>query len=239
MVFVCDPATEGCGLYHQVHHVAVRDDFRPDEGDHYVLNGSKIWTSYGDKGDWMFCLVRTDVDARKHEGISFVLLDMTTPGVTTKPIRLISGSSPFTETFFENARVEKNQAVGEVNKGWTVAKYLLEVCMLEHTFMVYPPSLQSAAAMYLSRAMLGRGAWDHNLHHYSGYSEVEVMDCVARLIDALRKPVKFEALFKKYASKKFIKASLYVRDWCKKDQNVDPILDKPGDGQYLVENDWE
>ena len=96
-----------------------------DEGDHYVLNGSKIWTSYGDKGDWMFCLVRTDVDARKHEGISFVLLDMTTPGVTTKPIRLISGSSPFTETFFENARVEKNQAVGEVNKGWTVAKYLL------------------------------------------------------------------------------------------------------------------
>jgi acyl-CoA dehydrogenase len=96
-----------------------------DEGDHYVLNGSKIWTSYGDKGDWMFCLVRTDVDARKHEGISFVLLDMTTPGVTTKPIRLISGSSPFTETFFENARVEKNQVVGEVNKGWTVAKYLL------------------------------------------------------------------------------------------------------------------
>lgn len=96
-----------------------------DEGDHYVLNGSKIWTSYGDKGDWMFCLVRTDVDAPKHEGISFVLLDMTTPGVTTKPIRLISGRSPFTETFFENARVEKNQAVGEVNKGWTVAKYLL------------------------------------------------------------------------------------------------------------------
>ncbi|ORY78196.1 cyclin-like protein [Protomyces lactucae-debilis] len=121
----------------------------------------------------------------------------------------------------------------------TVAKYLLEVCMLDHTFMVYPPSLQSAAAMYLSRAMLGRGEWDHNLHHYSGYSEQEVMVCVHQLIDALRKPVKFEALFKKYASKKFIKASLYVRDWCKKQHNVDPIFDKGGDAKYLVENDYE
>ena len=96
-----------------------------DQGDHYVLNGSKIWTSYGDKGDWMFCLVRTDSEARKHEGISFVLFDMTTPGVSTKPIKLISGNSPFTETFFEDVRVEKNQVVGEINKGWTVAKYLL------------------------------------------------------------------------------------------------------------------
>ncbi len=96
-----------------------------DHGDHYILNGSKIWTSFGDMGDWMFCLVRTDFEARKHEGISFVLFDMTTPGVSTKPIRLISGSSPFTETFFEDARVEKDQVIGEVNKGWTVAKYLL------------------------------------------------------------------------------------------------------------------
>jgi acyl-CoA dehydrogenase len=96
-----------------------------DKGDHYTLNGSKIWTSYGDKGDWMFCLVRTDTEARKHEGISFVLFDMTTAGVSTKPIRLISGKSPFTETFFDDVRVEKDQVVGEVNKGWTVAKYLL------------------------------------------------------------------------------------------------------------------
>lgn len=96
-----------------------------DHGDHFVLNGSKIWTSYGDKADWMFCLVRTDSGASKHEGISFVLFDMTTPGVTTKPIRLISGKSPFTETFFDNVRVEKNQVVGELNRGWTVAKYLL------------------------------------------------------------------------------------------------------------------
>lgn len=96
-----------------------------DQGDHFILNGSKVWTSYGDKGDWMFCLVRTDFDARKHEGISFVLFDMSTPGVSTRPIRLISGKSPFTETFFDNVRVEKDQVVGEINQGWTVAKYLL------------------------------------------------------------------------------------------------------------------
>ena len=96
-----------------------------DRGDHFILNGSKIWTSYGDKADWMFCLVRTESGASKHEGISFVLFDMATPGVTTKPIRLISGKSPFTETFFDNVRVEKNQVVGEIHRGWTVAKYLL------------------------------------------------------------------------------------------------------------------
>ncbi len=78
-----------------------------DRGDHFILNGSKIWTSYGDLGDWMFCLVRTDTEAPKHSGISFVMFDMATPGVSTRPIRLISGKSPFTETFFEDVRVEK------------------------------------------------------------------------------------------------------------------------------------
>jgi len=96
-----------------------------DMGDHYILNGSKVWTSYGDLGDWMFCLVRTDTEARKHEGISFVMFDMATPGVSTRPIKLISGKSPFTETIFENVHVEKDQVIGEVNQGWTVAKYLL------------------------------------------------------------------------------------------------------------------
>jgi len=96
-----------------------------DRGDHYILNGSKIWTSYGDLGDWMFCLVRTDMEVPKHRGISFVMFDMATPGVSTRPIRLISGKSPFTETFFENVRVEKSQVIGELNQGWTVAKYLL------------------------------------------------------------------------------------------------------------------
>ena len=96
-----------------------------DMGDHFIANGQKVWTSYGDKADWMFCLLRTDPDAKKQMGISLVLFDMATPGVTPKPIKLISGSSPFCETFLDDVRVEKNQVVGEVNKGWTIAKYLL------------------------------------------------------------------------------------------------------------------
>jgi acyl-CoA dehydrogenase len=93
-------------------------------GDHWVVNGQKIWTSYADKADWIFCLVRTD-KANKYQGISFLLFDMTTPGVTTKPIKLISGNSPFCETFFDNVVVPKVQIVGDVNRGWDVAKYLL------------------------------------------------------------------------------------------------------------------
>jgi len=96
-----------------------------DMGDHFIVNGSKIWTSYGDLADWMFCLVRTDFKAKKHAGISFVLFDMSTEGVSARPIKLISGKSPFTETFLENVRVEKNQVVGRINEGWTIAKYLL------------------------------------------------------------------------------------------------------------------
>ena len=95
-----------------------------DKGDHWIVNGQKIWTSYADQADWIFCLVRTDPD-NKHRGISFVLFDMTTPGVTTRPITLISGKSPFCETFFDNVRVEKENLVGELNRGWDVAKYLL------------------------------------------------------------------------------------------------------------------
>ncbi|MGH1450663.1 MAG: acyl-CoA dehydrogenase family protein [Pseudomonadaceae bacterium] len=96
-----------------------------DMGDHFIVNGQKIWTSYADKADWMFCLVRTNPDAKKQMGISLVLFDMQTPGVTTRPIKLISGSSPFCETFLDNVRVEKSQVVGEINAGWTYAKYLL------------------------------------------------------------------------------------------------------------------
>lgn len=96
-----------------------------DMGDHFIVNGSKVWTSYGDLGDWMFCLVRTDFAAPKHKGISFVMFDMATDGVSTRPIKLISGKSPFTETFLENVRVEKDQVLGEINDGWTIAKYLL------------------------------------------------------------------------------------------------------------------
>ena len=95
-----------------------------DKGDHWLVNGQKVWTSYADKADWIFCLVRTSTES-KHKGISFVLFDMATPGVSTKPILLISGSSPFCETFFDDVKVPKDQVVGEVNRGWDVAKYLL------------------------------------------------------------------------------------------------------------------
>jgi len=96
-----------------------------DQGDHYIINGQKVWTSYADKSDWIFCLVRTDNSGTKHEGISFMLFDMDQPGVTARPIKLISGNSPFCETFFDNARAEKSNLVGEEGNGWTIAKYLL------------------------------------------------------------------------------------------------------------------
>ena len=96
-----------------------------DAGDHWVVNGQKIWTSGAQWADWCFCLVRTDT-TKKHEGISFVLINMRQPGVETRPIKLIAGSSPFCETFFTNARVEKNDMVGPMNGGWTIGKRLLQ-----------------------------------------------------------------------------------------------------------------
>lgn len=96
-----------------------------DKGDHWLINGQKIWTSYADKADWCFCLVRTDT-TKKHEGVSFVLIDMRTPGVETRPIQLISGESPFCETFFTDVKVPKGNLVGKVNGGWDIAKRLLQ-----------------------------------------------------------------------------------------------------------------
>ena len=96
-----------------------------DKGDHYLINGQKVWTSYADKADWIFCLVRTDT-SKKHEGISFIVFDMKSQGVETRPIQLISGESPFCETFFTDVKVPKDQLVGELNKGWDIAKRLLQ-----------------------------------------------------------------------------------------------------------------
>ncbi len=95
------------------------------DGDDYIINGQKTWTSGADMADWMFCLVRTDPE-EKHNGITFILFDMETPGVSVRPIRLISGMSPFCETFLEDVRVPRKNVVGEVNNGWTVAKRLLQ-----------------------------------------------------------------------------------------------------------------
>jgi alkylation response protein AidB-like acyl-CoA dehydrogenase len=96
------------------------------QGEHFLVNGHKIWTSFANFADWIFCLVRTDPLANKHEGISFILIDMNELGVRTRPIRLISGASPFCETFIENVRVPMGNLVGKLNNGWTIAKKLLE-----------------------------------------------------------------------------------------------------------------
>ncbi len=98
---------------------AVRD------GDDFIVTGSKVWTSYGDQSDWIFALVRTDPEAKKQEGITFLLIDMESPGVSARPIKLISGKSPFCETRFDEVRVPVANVLGEINGGWTVAKALL------------------------------------------------------------------------------------------------------------------
>ena len=97
-----------------------------EDGDQYVINGQKIWTTLAQHADWIFCLVRTNPEAPKHEGISFMLVDMDQPGVTVQPIRLISGASQFCETFFEDAVTEKKNLVHQLNRGWTVGKRLLQ-----------------------------------------------------------------------------------------------------------------
>ncbi|MCC7267670.1 MAG: acyl-CoA dehydrogenase family protein [Caulobacteraceae bacterium] len=96
-----------------------------DKGDHFLINGQKIWTSGAQYADWCFCLVRTDT-TKKHEGISFVMIDMHQEGVEPRPIRLINDTSPFCETFFTNATTPKENLVGPLNGGWTVAKRLLQ-----------------------------------------------------------------------------------------------------------------
>jgi hypothetical protein len=98
---------------------AVRD------GDHYVVNGQKTWTTLAQHADWIFCLVRTDPDARKQEGISFLLIDMKSPGITVRKIELIDGEHEVNEVFFDNVRVPVEQRIGEENQGWTCAKFLL------------------------------------------------------------------------------------------------------------------
>jgi len=129
-----------------------------DKGDHFIVNGQKVWTSYADKADWIFCLVRTDNTGKKHHGISFVLFDMDTPGVEARPIKLISGRSPFCETFFENVRVEKHNLVGTQEKGWDVAKYLLtherEMISGQHETFTRPLHEIAAATLGLENGQL-------------------------------------------------------------------------------------
>ncbi|HEX4890395.1 MAG TPA: acyl-CoA dehydrogenase family protein [Alphaproteobacteria bacterium] len=96
-----------------------------DKGDHYLVNGQKIWTSNAHEADWIFCLVRTDPNAKQQEGISFLLIDMKTPGVEVKPIISINGKHSLNEVFFTDVKVPKENLVGKENMGWTYAKFLL------------------------------------------------------------------------------------------------------------------
>jgi len=90
-----------------------------------VVDGQKVWTSHADQADWIFCLVRTSTEGKKQAGITFLLMDMGSPGITVRPIQLISGASPFCEVFFEGVRAPVHQVVGEIDDGWRVAKALL------------------------------------------------------------------------------------------------------------------
>ena len=124
------------------------------DGDCFVLNGQKVWTSYADKADWMFLLVRTDPPAPKHAGITFLLMDMESPGVSVRPIKLISGSSPFCETFLTDVRVPVRNVVGRIDGGWLIAKALLgyERTMIADAFKERDDSTRLVA---LARRYLG------------------------------------------------------------------------------------
>ncbi len=137
------------------------------DGSEYVVNGQKVWTSYADKADWMFCLVRTDPHAAKHAGISFLLIDMATPGVTTRPIKLISGRSPFCETFFSDVRVPAQNLVGKSGDGWTIAKSLLE----------HERALMSRAR---DQNADEEGQLDDLARQYVGVSDGRILDAVLR-----------------------------------------------------------
>lgn len=95
------------------------------QGDHYVVNGQKTWTTLGQYGEWIFCLVRTDTECKPQKGISFLLIDMKSPGVTVRPIKLLDGECEVNEVFFDNVKVPAENLIGEENQGWTYAKYLL------------------------------------------------------------------------------------------------------------------
>jgi alkylation response protein AidB-like acyl-CoA dehydrogenase len=139
-----------------------------DKGDHFIINGSKIWTSGGQYADWMFCLVRTDT-SKKHEGISFVMFPMHQPGVEVRPIVLINGQAPFAETFFTDARAEKKDLLGPLNGGWTIAKRLLQhersgISGMGGGGGMLGPALEDIAKKYVGVDGEGRIA-DHDLRN--------------------------------------------------------------------------
>jgi alkylation response protein AidB-like acyl-CoA dehydrogenase len=143
-------------------------------GDHWLVNGQKIWTSYADMSDWIFCLVRTNPES-KHGGISFLLIDMTSPGIEPRPIQLISGKSPFCEVFFTDVKVPKENMIGKPGEGWKIAKRLLQY---ERTNISL--SVQSGTGGTPSGKSLAQLAKDH-----AGESDGRIAD--AHLREAVAK----------------------------------------------------
>ena len=132
-----------------------------DKGDHWLINGQKIWTSGAQYADMCFCLVRTDPKAKKHEGISFLMIPMHQEGVEARPIRLINDSSPFCETFFTDAKAPKENLVGPLNAGWTVGKRLLQ----------HERSGISGAGGGTTRAMMAGGPLNEMAREYVGLDD--------------------------------------------------------------------
>jgi alkylation response protein AidB-like acyl-CoA dehydrogenase len=147
------------------------------QGDHFVVNGTKVWTSYGDLSDWIFALVRTNPNAKKQEGITFLLIDMASPGVSVRPIKLISGKSPFCETRFDDVRVPVSNVLGEIDGGWSVAKALLgfERNMIADTFGTVGSAQSSRRGSRLANL-----ARDHGLAAGDALADAVVRDEIAR-----------------------------------------------------------
>jgi len=149
------------------------------DGDDYIVNGAKVWTSYGDLSDWIFALVRSDPTAKKQEGISFLLIDMDTPGVEVRPIQLISGKSPFCETRFDDVRVPRKNVLGKVHGGWTVAKALLgfEREMISGIFGI-SAGRKGNAAEQRTQSRLANMAYDYG-HEEQGRVSAVLRDEIA------------------------------------------------------------
>lgn len=132
------------------------------DGDHWVVNGQKIWTTYAQHADWIFALVRTSTEGKKQEGISFLLIDMTTPGVEVRPIQTMDGGHEVNEVFFDNVRVPAENMVGEVNKGWTYAKFLLGNERLGAPRVgASQAKLEQLKEIAKTRIVRGTPLWDH------------------------------------------------------------------------------
>ena len=134
-----------------------------DKGDHFLVNGAKVWTSYADQADWIFCLVRTDSEGPKHGGISFLLFDMASEGVSTSLIKLISGKSPFCETRFDDVQVPKSGLMGKLNGGWSIAKYLLTHERASISDFLSPPGQTPLYETATRQLGSSNGRLDHDL----------------------------------------------------------------------------